>query len=639
MLPASLSISLARLRTLFLRAASSASPVARDAHLTAAPVRSTRAIRLACAALAAACTAAPAAYAQQPAGVPQPAQVPAQVPAPVPVQAPMQAPANARLPSVNVSTVLPPSVMHGLEEAHVPLSSVSVVIEKIGDHQPSVAVNAGQPMMPASTMKLVTTWTGLSMLGADYRWKTSAYTDGTVDASGTLHGTLYIKGTGDPKLVPEELIDLVQKIHAAGITHIDGALVLDKTDFDPSTRDLPPFDDDTDAAYNVGPDPLMYSFKSVSFTFTPSHSGVSIDVTPPEAQWQIDNRMRARGGRCGGFLPTPQITPGTNGVVTASFDGAYAMHCGARTISMAAPVDHSTFFEDGFLGLWEQSGGTFNGAVHDGVVPPNARLVAVHDSPPLADIVHDINKFSNNVMARNLFLTIGAVASKSPSTTAKAAAAVKAYLLRNGLNMPELVLDNGCGLSREEHVSALSLANLLQVANASPVAQPFIDSLPVPGVDGTMRHRLTNTGVDGNAHIKTGTLRDVRAIAGYVAAKDGQTWIVVSLINDPRASGARAAHDALLDWVYNGMPEESPVYVQPHPKRVAWRTRAQARNELRRESRKTVAHEDIRRAPHADVRRDAHVEAHKVVHEKPHAAHATHAAPASKKHLKHHPAQ
>ncbi|WP_420800022.1 D-alanyl-D-alanine carboxypeptidase/D-alanyl-D-alanine endopeptidase [Paraburkholderia tagetis] len=483
-------------------------------------------------------------------------------------------PAGARVPTINVSTVLPPSVMAGLERAHVPLSSVSVVIEKVGDRQPSVAVNAGQPMMPASTMKLVTTWSGLAMLGPDYRWKTSAYTDGDVDASGTLHGNLYIKGTGDPKLVPEELIDLVQKIRATGIVRIEGALVLDKSEFDVSTRDLPSFDGDDSAPYNVGPDPLMYAFKAVSFTFSPSREGVSINVVPPVAQWQIDNQIRERGGKCGGLLPSPQVTPGANGIVTASFAGNYAMHCGERTLNMAAPVDHSTFFADGFLALWQQAGGSFSGTTREGVVPPRARLLGVHQSPPLSDVVHDINKFSNNVMARNLFLTLGAVEGKPPATTAKAAAAVSAFLRKSGLSMSDLVLDNGCGLSREEHISALSLANLLQAANASPVAQPFIDSLPIAGVDGTMRHRLNNAGVDGNAHIKTGTLRDVRAIAGYVAAQNGESWIVVSLINDPRAEAARAAHDALLEWVYQGMPEEKPVYVDPHPKRAPKAARA-----------------------------------------------------------------
>jgi serine-type D-Ala-D-Ala carboxypeptidase/endopeptidase (penicillin-binding protein 4) len=535
LLPASMPSALSRLRSVFRTLPRRSAPQA------AVRPRMLLAIRFACAAFAAGAAAVPAAHAQ---------------------------PEGARLPTINVSTSLPPSVMAGLEHAHVPLSAVSVVIEKVGDRQPSVAVNAGEPMMPASTMKLVTTYSGLALLGADYRWKTSAYTDGQVDAAGTLHGNLYIKGTGDPKLVPEELIDLVQKIRAAGIARIEGALVLDKSEFDVSTRDLPSFDGDENAPYNVGPDPLMYAFKSLSFTFAPSREGVAIDIVPPVAQWQIDNHIRERAGACKGLIPSPQIVPGQNGVVTASFDGSYAMRCGERTINMAAPVDHSTFFADGFLALWQQAGGTFGGSVQNGVVPPQARLVAVHESPPLADVVHDINKFSNNVMARNLFLTLGAVEGKPPATTAKAAAAVTAFLRKSGINMPELVLDNGCGLSREEHISALSLANLLQAANASPVAQPFIDSLPVPGVDGTMRHRLANAPVEGNAHIKTGTLRDVRAIAGYVAAQTGETWIVVSIINDPHAESAREAHDALLEWVYQGMPEEAPMYVEAHPKRA-----------------------------------------------------------------------
>jgi len=544
---------------------------ARPSDLAAPPVHRVRRARTiaGCVAAALAWTAlacAQPALAQPNAtALPSRAEPPAGAPATPLVQQP---PAGARTPTINASTVLPPSVMAGLERAGVPLSDVSVVIEKVGDRSPSVAVNAAEPMMPASTMKLVTTWTALSMLGADFRWRTSAYAQGNVDSAGVLHGDLYIKGTGDPKLVPEQLIDLVQKIRAAGISRIDGALVLDKTQFDASTRDLPPFDDDVSAPYNVGPDPLLYAFKSLTFTFAPSRHGVSIDVVPPLSQLQIENHVRLRGGACRGLMPTPQIDADANGTFTARFVGTYAMHCGERSINMAAPLDHSQFFAGGFLALWQQQGGSFSGAIREGKVPAGARLVAVHESPPLGDIVHDINKFSNNVMARNVFLTIGATASPLPSTTAKSAAAVTAYLRRNGISMPELLLENGCGLSREERVSALSLANLLQAANASPVAQVFVDSLPIAGVDGTMRNRLGNEPVGGNAHIKTGTLRDVRSIAGYVAAANGQTYIVVSLINDPRAEAARAAHDALLEWVYQGMPEEAPVYVEPHPKRV-----------------------------------------------------------------------
>ncbi|MDP9154715.1 MAG: D-alanyl-D-alanine carboxypeptidase/D-alanyl-D-alanine-endopeptidase [Pseudomonadota bacterium] len=450
---------------------------------------------------------------------------------------------------------LPPTVMAALARAHVPLSSMSVVVQRIGaGGVPLVALNANVPMMPASTMKLVTTYSGLSLLGPDYRWKTTAYADGEVDANGILHGNLYIQGTGDPKLVPEELIDLVDQIRRNGISGIDGALVLDKRYFDPSTRDLPAFDADETAPYNVGPDPLLYAFKSLSFTLTPNpEGGVSIDVLPQLAQLQIDNELRVTRGACAGTLPaaSPSVAQTSGGFVQASFIGDYPLRCGPRTINVAA-LDHSTFFAGGFLALWKQAGGTFAGVTREGPTPSSARLVGTHRSPVLSDIVRDINKFSNNVMARNLFLTIGAATGKPPATTQKSAAAITAFLHRSALPMSGLYLDNGSGLSREEHITAQSLADLLTAANSSPVAQVFTESLPIAGVDGTMRNRLTNAGALGNAHIKTGTLRDVRAIAGYVGAANGESYVVVSMINDPRAEAARAAHDALLEWVYEG---------------------------------------------------------------------------------------
>jgi len=450
---------------------------------------------------------------------------------------------------------LPPTVMAALARAHVPLSSMSVVVQRIGaGGVPLVALNANVPMMPASTMKLVTTYSGLSLLGPDYRWKTTAYADGEVDANGILHGNLYVQGTGDPKLVPEELIDLVDQIRRNGISGIDGALVLDKRYFDPSTRDLPAFDADETAPYNVGPDPLLYAFKSLSFTLTPNpEGGVSIDVLPQLAQLQIDNELRVTRGACAGTLPaaSPSVAQTSGGFVQASFIGDYPLRCGPRTINVAA-LDHSTFFAGGFLALWKQAGGTFAGVTREGPTPSSARLVGTHRSPVLSDIVRDINKFSNNVMARNLFLTIGAATGKPPATTQKSAAAITAFLHRSALPMSGLYLDNGSGLSREEHITAQSLADLLTAANSSPVAQVFTESLPIAGVDGTMRNRLTNAGALGNAHIKTGTLRDVRAIAGYVGAANGESYVVVSMINDPRAEAARAAHDALLEWVYEG---------------------------------------------------------------------------------------
>jgi len=474
--------------------------------------------------------------------------------------------AHAQQQAGNALRALPPSVTTALARAHVPMSSLSVIVEKAAEASPLVAVNGDSPMTPASTMKLVTTYAGLAMLGPDYRWPTRAWADGNVDEDGALHGTLYIQGTGDPKLVPEELTDLVQKIQAAGITRLDGPLVLDKSAFDESTRDLPSFDGSDRAPYNVGPDPLVYAYKAMTFTFSPGEGDVTITEEPPLAGLDINNQMRLRGGACTGARLMPQISTaitsenGALPALTANFDGAYAARCGERSVNLAAPVDHTTFFADGFLALWRQAGGTlgpgFSGAVREGKVSAEARLVAEHDGPELGSVIHDINKFSNNTMARNLFLSIGELKGSAPSTPEKSAAAITAFLQHSHIAMPDLTLENGCGLSRSEQVSARSMANLLQAAHASPVAQTFIDSLPVVGVDGTMRHRLVNADVAGNAHIKTGTLRNVRAIAGYVNAEDGNTYIVVSMINDPRAHNARQAHDALLEWVYQGIPSE-----------------------------------------------------------------------------------
>ena len=445
---------------------------------------------------------------------------------------------------------MPATVSAALAREHIPLSSVSIYVEKIGSTTPLIDLNGDKPMQPASTMKIVTTFSGLSMLGPDYHWKTTAYTDGTL-IGGVLHGNLYIEGTGDPKLVPEELIDLVNQIHQAGIIGLEGDLVLDKRYFDVSTRDAPPLDDDVEAPYNVGPDPLLYAFKSLNFTLHPDAAAgnVDIDVLPPLAQLHVSNQLHLSRGPCVGAALTPDVTPHPDGTVDAIFAGDYSARCGDHVTNIAV-LDHTAFFGGGFIALWQQTGGTFHGAIREGATPSSAKEVAVHHSPPLSDIVRDINKFSNNVMARNLFLTIGATQAKPPATTAGAAAVIQTWLIHNHLAIPELVLDNGSGLSRDERVTAVGLADLLQAANASPVAQVFVESLPIAGVDGTMRHRLANQAVVGNAHIKTGTLSDVRAIAGYVASQDGNSYVVVSFINDPRSEAGRAAHDALLEWIF-----------------------------------------------------------------------------------------
>jgi D-alanyl-D-alanine carboxypeptidase/D-alanyl-D-alanine-endopeptidase (penicillin-binding protein 4) len=155
-------------------------------------------------------------------------------------------------------------------------------------------------------------------------------------------------------------------------------------------------------------------------------------------------------------------------------------------------------------------------------------------------------------MARQLFLTLGMESGKRPAAAEDADAAIRAWLDNRGIAIPELVLENGSGLSRRERISAEGLGRVLQAAWKSAVMPELIASLPVTATDGTMKRRLKQNGVAGQAHIKTGSLEGVRAIAGYVLDRNGRRWTVVFFVNHANAAGAQAAQDALLEWVYAG---------------------------------------------------------------------------------------
>jgi D-alanyl-D-alanine carboxypeptidase/D-alanyl-D-alanine-endopeptidase (penicillin-binding protein 4) len=455
---------------------------------------------------------------------------------------------------------LPAAVATALARARVPLSASSFYIVKVGAPTARASWNPQTPMNPASTMKVVTTFAGLQLLGPNYRWQTNLYADREPDFTGTVDGNVYLRGHGDPKLIPEEMVKLVDKARRAGAVTINGDLVLDRSYFDAGLDNGTTIDGETQRAYNVSPDALLYAFKTLSFTFAPDPATqtVAVSVTPPLAQLRLDNRLTLSNGRCGEWKArtNPALSPQPDGSVVASFDGSYAADCGEQVLNLAA-LSHNEFVSGGFVAEWQAAGGRFAHppAVRVGKVPRGAILLARHYGLPLADIVRDINKYSNNVMARQLFLTIGAEIDRGgPASTARSDRVIRRWLTRQGLDMPGLVLDNGSGLSREERISAYDMARLLQQALASEVAAPLVDSLPVLGVDGTLRNRLTRSSAAGSGYLKTGTLADVRALAGYVDASDGARYVVVSFINHANASQAQEAHDALLQWVYKGAP-------------------------------------------------------------------------------------
>ncbi|HZM35946.1 MAG TPA: D-alanyl-D-alanine carboxypeptidase/D-alanyl-D-alanine-endopeptidase [Burkholderiales bacterium] len=431
----------------------------------------------------------------------------------------------------------------------IPASDVAIIVQPAGGKRPTLAVNAGRAMNPASVMKLVTTYAALELLGPAHRWRTELWLDG---------GDLILRGTGDPKLNYESFWMMLRGLRARGVREIRGDVLLDRSYFAPTAGE--PIDDEQYRPYNVAPDALLVNFKSLRFVFAPDGERVRIFVEPDLPGLELINGLRLGSGPCPegrAFRHLIEAAFVSSPAPRAAFSGTYPLECGERDLNVAlySPEDYVAGM---IRHLWSEMGGTWNGRVRDGTVPATAQLVHVHESPPLAEIVRDTNKFSNNVMARQLYLTLGAALSGPPGTPEGAQRAVRQWLVLKNILAPELVIENGSGLSRVERASAATIAALLQEAWHSPVMPEFIASLPVVAVDGTMRKRLHYERIAGSAHLKTGLLSDVRSMAGYVLDRSGRRHAVVMVVNHARAPQADAAFDALLKLVYEDATARGP---------------------------------------------------------------------------------
>ena len=446
----------------------------------------------------------------------------------------------------------PPAVQQALKAAGIPPANASAIVQPVEGRSPTLRVNETVAMNPASVMKLVTTLAGLEVLGPAYRWRTNAYLDGVLK-EGVLQGNLMLKGMGDPKLSFESFWLLLRALRDRGLREVRGDLVLDRSYFTTGEHDPGRFDAEPLRAYNVGPDALLLSFKSVSFQFIPDADSGSVLVLaqPRPDQLEVVSVLRPGSGPCGEWRDKIKADFQIAAKLRALFTGEYPTSCGERFWHVAL-LSHPEFVGGVFRQLWPELGGALSGTVREAAVPQGMKLFYSHESAPLTEIVRDINKFSNNVMARQLYLTIGAEAARPPGRYDKSFSVVKSWLAKRGLDMPELVIENGSGLSRRDRISAQSLGAMLVAAYHSTVMPEFIASMPLVAVDGTMRKRLKGEQVAGSAHIKTGSLADVRAISGYVLDRKGQRHAVVMMINHPNAHMAQPAMDELLRWVYGG---------------------------------------------------------------------------------------
>ena len=477
------------------------------------------------------------------------------------------------------------------------------------------AHQAERVMQPASTLKLLTSVVALAQLGPNVRGFTELLTAAPQQGD-VLAGDLVLRGGADPEFdLPRLWAMLLDLRQVQGIREIAGDIVIDRTLFHPARpeRDATPFDDRPEFAYNLVPDALQLNSHLLQIELSsegpgggvraralPALPGLQIDASAlrlserPCTEWAADWQSPVLGNaaeaaetaEAGEAARAP-----ASGVLRVQLQGGFPKACTQRpSLQLLDPL---ALAERQLRWLWAGLGGQWVGRVRDAeqpsvqpltaaqqasaqpplrpgaavvvpgvaraghplATPPGLRLLASHVARPWGELLRTLNKQSSNVDSRLLYLQLGlAAAADNPGTPTRVLAerAVRQWLAAQRIAAPGLVLDNGSGLSRTERITPLALAQVLQAAHRGPWASELRMSLPIAGVDGTLRNRLTNGPASGQARLKTGLLRDVVALAGYVSDPQGRPWVLVAFINHDKAVAARPALDALVDWVAAG---------------------------------------------------------------------------------------
>jgi D-alanyl-D-alanine carboxypeptidase/D-alanyl-D-alanine-endopeptidase (penicillin-binding protein 4) len=477
-------------------------------------------------------------------------------------------PAMAQL-SPSMTAPLPIPVTDALRTAGIPEDAVSVLVLR-GD-KTVLSHLADRPSHPASTMKLLTTLISLERLGPTFRGRTEMRTTGELKGD-VLKGDLILKGGADPDLTTEALTTMLRSLRYQGIRKIDGRLVVDRQLFNPARADLgvPPFDESPEAYYNVTPDALFVNRNMLQLDMrsTPRTDGrpathVRVAMQPELDGVTVEADMKLVDAPCAawedGWQP-PQAVPRADGGIKVVLHGTFPKNCVASNAINV--IDRQEYVDRLVRRLWKSLGGTITGAAVEGPTPPDARLLAEHVGRALPEVVRDTNKPSDNTLARLLFLSMGALEpdarlgshpqpGSAATTLSRSEAAARDWMRTHGIDDTGFVVENGAGLSRTERITPIQMAGILQAGLRSNWAPEFQASIPIAGVDGTMRSRLQESPAAGRARLKTGTLSNVVALAGYVPDASGRLCVLVAMVNSDRIDHGRgrAVLDALVDWV------------------------------------------------------------------------------------------
>ena len=470
---------------------------------------------------------------------------------------------------------------------------------------PLISHNIDTPRTPASTMKLIPSFVALDTLGADFVWFTRVYHTGLI-LGDRLQGDLIIQGSGDPKMTHARLEQLLYQVQKTGIRHIDGDIIVDSSIFNNVSKDPAAFDNAPLRPYNASPDGFLVNFNSLAIRTYPMANGqAKLTYTPQLANYQLPSHIGTRSARCS--QARNSLAPRWQQDKLA-LNAKLPESCGEHVFYVNHP-DAKDFAARVIASKWQALGNTLSGEVLSQEKPyaayhatnglsslPLSPLPLVsYPSYNLTRQIYDINHFSNNVMTEQVALSIGSYYNtKRPdiidtNNSAANSSAVKGQTItdvnntkpnatslyqfgqatttdypqalariddwwQTNLTTTPPYLTNGSGLCRDCTLTAANLNELLSFAYRHSSFDAYVNSLGVAGVSGTIMHhseRLPESKAIGRAWIKTGTLSNVTAMAGYIKGQSGQDYAVVGIINTDSALNpylARPVLDAMLDW-------------------------------------------------------------------------------------------
>lgn len=446
--------------------------------------------------------------------------------------------------------LLPKPVMSLLKKYKISSKNISVYVRDLNSPRPLLAYNVNVSRSPASTMKLLTTYAALKILSPSYSWRTEAWVRGEMTA-GVLTGDLILKGYGDPFLVYENYAKFIRGLREKGLKSIQGNVIIDNSYFSNHRFDPGAFDHQPFKVYNAVPSALMFNFQSTRFLLSPHEADEQVTVTPyPDIpNFKFNNEIEYLTTKCRRSHYRLHFSYDNEKGVTIR--GKYSLQCGQKFVlrSFSKPEEHAF---NAFRAFWKEQGGILKGSLQVGTVQTGDRKWHTFSSSTLGEQVRIINKWSNNVMTRQVLLTLGAKKFGEPATLEKGRKAVLDTLATHQINTDGIIIDNGSGLSRISRISARQMAKVLETAYRDPYMPEFMASLSLAGLDGTLVSRFRHDDLRGRSHLKTGTLRHVTAISGYMLNRKGKRLVIVIQHNGKKVGAGRGTkiQNALLKWSF-----------------------------------------------------------------------------------------